>query len=691
MNSVLFSRGFASIDGWVRKATWLAFSLLLAAAAAAMLYYSFGPFRPIFNSDDAASVLYAREMLDQGTLLPQWNNATGVMIPLIMPRLMVEPLVLLVVDDWFIADRIAIALDQALMFALIWWLLGRGGLSRIARMFLIAVLLIGPSWMFWNQSTLLAGKSWSYAFTLLIAWLGWRMAEHGPAGGIRRGITTLLLCASLIFIDSANAATLLPGLCVAFGLEAMSKEPRRSASAASVIATLLAAAVAGRLLFGLLLRNSTYSPMSIPFVSPDDVGRNLHALLLGLPVVFGAIPAAGTTPYSLTAAAAGIKFVLLIVALGAPFYFFLYRDRLANSYARLLAVACATSLTLRIYIFLFTGISLGNPIGARYFITDLILGLTVVAFYLQQRAGSRRFYEPLVLAAVLPFAATPAFRDPSAVGPKTPASLARELLATGVTQGYAGFWNANTITVQTNGAFRMRQVKFEHGTAEPYYWLASNHWFDGDAGAKRSLLLLDGTERKIPLPNLDRIAGPPERIIELSGGYEARIYPFDLALRMGWKRSMNAPLSAADTRSRVETAAPPSVDPDTGDLVLRWRVENLGDLPLVSYGRYPVYLGLHALSADGRMLDFDLLRTILPVLEPHAVIEVETRVAPRRLAGATRIEADLVQEGIAWFATRGNATAHVELPPTPLADAGKTNLTSPGTSRNDALQPATSR
>lgn len=660
MNEAPFARRLVLLESWLRKSVPLAFGLLIAAAAAVMLHYSFGPFRILFNSDDAAGVLYGHEMLEQGSLLPQWNNATGVMMPFIMPRLLFEPLLLLITHDWFLADRIAVAIDQALMFALVWWVLGRAGLRRTPRMFLVALLLIGPSWLFWSQSTLLAGKSWSYAFALLIVWLGWRVGEAPQLRQAQRPLAALLIFAGIIFIDVANAATLLPGLSVAFGVEVLSRHTKRPGMAALAIGGLCVAAIIGKVLFLALLRDSTYSPMAMAFVDPNASGQNLKALLLGVPLLFGALPQIGASPYSPAAAAAGVKFVIMIAALGAPFYFFLRHGRLNNGYARLLAVTCAVSLTLRAYIFLFTGISTGSFGAARYFITDILIGLTVVLFYLQQRFGSRWFCEPLVFAAILPFVATPALRDMGAPNPRTPLPLAGELLSTGVKRGYASFWNANTITVQTNGAFRMNQVLFENGTIQPYSWLSSRHWFEGHP--ERSLLLLEPSERGVPLPQLDRVAGPPERVVELSEGYEARIYPFDIATRMGWGRTMDEALPDIAMRSRVEATRSPSVDPKTGELILYWRVENTGDRLLTSYGRYPVNLGLHAFAAEDRMINLDLLRVQLPVLEPKTSIEIETRVSQRLLRDVTRIEADLVQEGVTWFAARGNVTGTVELP-----------------------------
>lgn len=660
MTDAHFARRLASFENWLRRSVPLAFGLLITAAAAVMLYYSFGPFRILLNSDDAAGVLYGREMLEQGSLLPQWNNATGVMMPFIMPRLLFEPLMLLLTNDWFLADRIAVTIDQALMFVLVWWVLGRAGLQRTSRMFLIALLLIGPSWLFWSQSTLLAGKSWSYAFALLIVWLGWRVGEAPQLRQARRPLAALLIFAGIIFIDVANAATLLPGLSVAFGMEVLSRQTKRPGMAALAIGGLCVAALIGKMLFPLLLRTSTYSPMATAFIDPNASGQNLKALLLGVPLLFGAVPQIGSSPYSPAAAAAGVKFMIMIAALGTPFYFFLRPGRLNNGYARLLAVTCATSLTLRAYIFLFTGISTGSFGAARYFITDILIGLTVVLFYVQQRFGSRWFCEPLIFAAVLPFVATPALRDIGAPNPRTPLPLADELLSTGIKRGYASFWNANSITVQTNGAFRMNQVQFQYGTVQPYFWLSSEHWFVGRP--ERTLLLLEPAERGVPLPQLDRVAGPPERVIELSEGYEARIYPFDLASRLGWMCTMDEALPDVATRSQIEAASPPSVDPKTGDLILRWRVKSMSDRLLTSYGRHPVNLGLHAFSADGRMINQDLLRATLPVLEPQASIEIETHVSQHLLRNVAHIEADLVQEGVAWFATRGNTVGTVELP-----------------------------
>ena len=196
----------------------IALALLLAVFTVIFLHWSFNGFVALFNSDSAANVLFGHEIVAQGRLFPQWNDSTWIFFPLISPNLALMPLTAALMPDWFSAFRVAIALDQALMFGLLWWALGRGGLSRASRLCLLAFLVIGPSWQFLWQTTGIALKSWLFAYIVLLALACERVMDAGGERTQRRWMLLLILAGGAIFVDAGNVATIVPGLAAAIAI-----------------------------------------------------------------------------------------------------------------------------------------------------------------------------------------------------------------------------------------------------------------------------------------------------------------------------------------------------------------------------------------------------------------------------------------------------------------------------------------
>jgi hypothetical protein len=522
-----------------------AYALLILFFTILFLRYSFGGFMELFNSDSAANVLFAQEMIAQHTPFPQWNDSTWIFFPAIIPNLAVMPLVLAFVGDWFTAFRIAATIDQIVMLGLMWWLLGRTGLSVVARLFLIAFLLIGPSLPFVWQTTLLAFKSWLFVFILLLGYFALRLIDAETTRMGRRWAGLLTAISALLFVDLANAATILPGL--GAGLAAMWLADTDRASRARCLiagASLLVACVLGQLIKHFVLTGSHYTPFALGFTDLVESGGHLQLFVRGMIELFGAVPPAGTSPYSVSGAASGAKFMLLLAVLVAPLYFTLRYHLLQSRYARLLAVTCTISLAVRLYVYLFTGISVGITGTARYFIVEVLLGITVCLFYLEQRIGERRVAELVVLGMILPFALTSPLRTRLHPISSKDQILASQLAANGLDLGYATFWNANAPTAISSGKIRVRPVDLADATIQPRRWLSSDRWYRGNPAARQSFLLLDAQELKAAdLSGLRAAVGDPAHRVDIGYGFTALVYPFDLAERLDWGHRVHAPAS----------------------------------------------------------------------------------------------------------------------------------------------------
>jgi hypothetical protein len=519
-----------------------ALALLLAVFTIVHLRWSFGAFVAIFNSDSAANVLYAREMLAQHSLLPQWNDSTWIFFPLIAPNLGLTALASTLVGDWFTAFRIGVAIDQALMLALLWWALGRGGLSRASRLFLLAFLVIGPSWQFLWQTTGIALKDWLLAWTVLLALCCHQAVQaETPASG-RSWMLLLIVVGTAVFADIGNAATLMPGLGAAIALEWLLANRRRAGKAWLLAgAGLVAGCILGQLVRATLLARNHYEPYAVGFTDLSEAGDHLGLFFHGLLKQFGAVPEAGTSPYSLRGVASGAKCMILLALVVLPVRLAFQPRRLARPLARMLAMACAASWAVGLYVYLFTGISAGVTGTARYFILELLLGVVVCLFHLEQCLPDRRAAAAVALALLAPFVLT----APVLSAPRPPSKdqfLAADLQRSGLVLGYATFWNANAPTVLASGRVQVRPVEFANGTVRPARWLSSDRWYAGDPTVRESFLLLDGAELKdSDLSAFHATVGEPSRRIELGHGYTALVYPGDLALRLGWNVNRASP------------------------------------------------------------------------------------------------------------------------------------------------------
>ncbi len=126
----------------------------------------------------------------------------------------------------------------------------------------------------------------------------------------------------------------------------------------------------------------------------------------------------------------------------------------------------------------------------------------------------------------------------------------------------------------------------------------------------------------------------------------------------------SAPLHTGAFRAAVLLPRDPLRAPAGSGLKLPVRVTNLGDAAWPERGdgtgAFRVSVGNHWRSADGALLSNDDGRARLPHdVAPGETVEVLLPVTVPVRPGAYVLEVDVVQEGVAWFAERGSATARL--------------------------------
>lgn len=648
------------------KSIFIALGLAFFVSLGVYLRYSFHIYPTLgFNSDDAAALLFSNEVLQQHSLFPDWYNATGIALPFTSPELLLLPVLMIVSNHWMADFRVAVAVDQLLMCVLVWWVLGRVGLSRALRLFLLCFLFASVSSWMAEQTVMIAGKDWFYAQMLLLCFLVFRCIRDDAASGNLRGrMAWVFAVGTLLFIDRSNISQMLPPLFIALTALGIPRFEKRSLSPILVAGGALAsAAVAGQLVFRFLLPHGVaYNPIAPTFVDLNTAGANFLLMVRGLMDLFGAVPVAGANVYSIASIWWVVKLALLIVVFLGPLWLLARWRSLNSDFLRLLVVVFAVSLALRVLVYVFTGISVGVTQTNRYFISDAFIGLTVMLLYFEQHwrplpTRASAFCVAAVLVASSPLLiAKPASRSEHQ-------QLVRFLEANHLAHGYATFWNAGVLTGLSGDRVQVRQIILGSGDIQPFRWLASSRWYDGDPNVHESFLLLKGAERAFNLEPLVPVLGKPTKV-ENFGDFRALVYPFDLALRLGWKYTMDEKLPPADRHVAMQRIGSPVWSGIDHRWTVTLRLTNLGALPIGSSGKWPVNLGVHLLSPAGKLLDNDYARVSLPML---ANGQSDTLVfeTPDSRADGNILEFDPVQENVAWFSQAGSPVLRVQIPEAP--------------------------
>jgi SAM-dependent methyltransferase len=159
---------------------------------------------------------------------------------------------------------------------------------------------------------------------------------------------------------------------------------------------------------------------------------------------------------------------------------------------------------------------------------------------------------------------------------------------------------------------------------------------------------------------------------ELAAGYAAEVVrvlaPGGLAMlevATGLVQGPGTALPDGAFAAELTVAEPPRLLAPGHLIPLRVRVVNRSPVAWPAAGRDgwgQVQVGDHWATVDGRRVVVDDARAPLPWdLAPGAACEVVLEVTAPAQHGAWRLEVDLVQEGVAWFADRGSPLAGITL------------------------------
>jgi hypothetical protein len=97
------------------------------------------------------------------------------------------------------------------------------------------------------------------------------------------------------------------------------------------------------------------------------------------------------------------------------------------------------------------------------------------------------------------------------------------MIARGLTRGYATYWNANLVTLLSNGRTQTCSINFGNGII-PYRWLTETECFDRDALPERFYVIVAPEERENAARAMRQSLPEPIERLTIGDGFEVSIY-----------------------------------------------------------------------------------------------------------------------------------------------------------------------
>src|ERR1035438_530780 len=228
----------------------------------------------------------------------------------------------------------------------------------------------------------------------------------------------------------------------------------------------------------------------------------------------------------------------------------------------------------------------------------------------------------------------------------------------GLKYGLGGYWQSRITTLLSSKGLRVYAVD---GAVNPFLWVSNVEWYtqEPDNRSKKppvDFVILDDPAFKISRESAVRVLGEPARELRFQ---DTRILVYNGSAR-------NAAPSPVDSGVRDDQAFSAFSERITSSIrILSVHPGDTTSVPLtitntsgnrwVSAGKYPVTLSYKWFDS-GKMLAVEGVRTLLPqAVDPGQTVSLDARIVVPQEGKNLELRLSLVQEGVAWFFTRGAA------------------------------------
>lgn len=296
-----------------------------------------------------------------------------------------------------------------------------------------------------------------------------------------------------------------------------------------------------------------------------------------------------------------------------------------------------------------------------------LFGLPMLLTWLIYEHSSLTVSRGIALGAALIVLVVPAVSLASTSRPETEISGYRPPLVRflddlaaqrGLRYGLAGYWQARVATLLSSNGLRVYAVD---GSLNPFLWVDNAEWYSEQLEDRRKkppvdFVVLDDPAFKISRESAVRVFGEPSQEVS-SQGTRVLIYSG------GAKSAAPSPVAVLVTDDVPFTRFAEQITSPIKSLALHpgqaisipVTIKDTSDEFWVSAGKYPVTLSYRWL-AGGQMLSIEGARTLLPrPVSPGETISFDAHVVAPQQGKSLALRLSLVQEGVAWFVTRGAA------------------------------------
>ena len=512
------------------RAAWKVAAVALTAAVLFGVYWRLSLLAPM-TSDGAANALQAQDMLHGNLLLHNWWVSDVSFYTTELPQYMLIEAVL-GLGPWVV--HVAAAMTYTLLVVLA-ALLAKGharGQAGLARALLAAGIMLAPQ-LSATQILLLQPQHAGTSVPILIAWL---VMDRGPATRPRvlmPAVVCVILAATAVADSSALLTGVMPLILVCLlracpgVMRGTRTEPRWYE-----LSLALAGAVAGLGFFGPHLIAALGGFRQWPAASglaPVGVwARGAKWTFQGILELFGANVFQASPAIEVVFAVvhlAGAVLVVCAVAL-ALIRFFRFQDLVIPVLAVGIVLNLAAYLTSTRSHGILDTREMAGVLGLGAALAGRMFGERVLAVVL---AATRRKSWALLALAVVAAGYLGALAYDAAQPSAAPANqpLASWLVAHGLTDGLAGYWQASSTTVDSGGRVLVSGVTLGGGRLVPYQWETDDSQYNPSLH-DANFVVAGGL---LPLPDARSAAlrtfGPPRRVYRYDG-YLIMVWPTNL-------------------------------------------------------------------------------------------------------------------------------------------------------------------
>lgn len=245
----------------------------------------------------------------------------------------------------------------------------------------------------------------------------------------------------------------------------------------------------------------------------------------------------------------------------------------------------------------------------------------------------------------------------------------------GLAYGLGGYWQSRITTLLSRKGLRVYAI--DPGM-EPFLWVSNIDWYTEALADHRQpppfrFIVLDDPAFKLSRADAVQTFGEPS---EETGFENVRVLVYRAAVP--WNsvnQKIDNPLTQFDERITSPVTRLRATPGET--LTIPLLISNPTKERWASFGKYPVNLSYKWFDS-GKMLGVEGVRTLLPgELRPGGEASLAARVVVPNEGANLSVKFSLVQEGVAWFFTRGASTLDLPVmfssPPSHIPAARKSD------------------